>query len=895
MSAPAVQIVTFYSYKGGVGRTMALANSACQLANKHGFDVIAIDWDLEAPGLHYYFGYKDSDLRRQPGLIDYLEEFISEVKKGKSGSVPDLTRFLITPTPSINKRIRFGSVRILTCGRTDGNYLRRIRCFSWDDFYEIYSGFQIIETMKKSLKDNSDITLIDARSGQSESGATPTVQMPDAVVLLFTSNQQSLDGISRIARFLKNHPTRTDQRFPDLRLLLIPSRVFVDSPEYTQWVDGAAKDVYERLLTDSVAVRVDQPKGLHQCALPINEHASVGEALPVLEPEHVRSPLRQAYEELVKAIEDLHAGRALWSIPSAEPTLGEKPPDPEEHQEALRFLNLDEVPEIREADLTDAIRRGDSHQSARLRYQLGVRYFRAGNYSGATASLSEALSYYRQNNESFAVVVIIWMSRVNTELGQLEEAWDLLNDAAAIAGRVGDIDLTAAVLYEMAMVRRSQRRFDEATSIMERALEAMEAANSPQRRPFYLHAMGHIREEIGDLDGAWDYFQKSLELAEATNSSSTQVENYYCMGEIRRRQRRTDEAIASYEMSANLSGARDSLLKAKSLFALAEIEKERHNDDRAEALYARALQTVEQASDVAGQRNILLNLGRLLRQRGKFDEARALFERGLAISDEIVPWKTRFMREIGTIERGRGNISNALNILQSAAILSHDNGDARSEGITLHTIAHVLSEQGNETNAAQMFQRALEIAERLGDIEGQIQNYVCLGDLRRSKGQDDEAFRLFSRVWELGKGEQRSSLTVRSLREMGEIRQAQGRLDEAYDIYKTALARAREEKDERREGRILLRLGDLQQLKKNIEDAEAVYSEALLKAEKAADDDTVTRILVKLGDIAHSRGEFPSALQRYEHALQIAERAGDEGRISEIKPKLQMLNGRIRL
>jgi MinD-like ATPase involved in chromosome partitioning or flagellar assembly len=45
-----VKIVTFYSYKGGVGRSMALANAAAQLANKHGLRVIVIDWDLEAPG-----------------------------------------------------------------------------------------------------------------------------------------------------------------------------------------------------------------------------------------------------------------------------------------------------------------------------------------------------------------------------------------------------------------------------------------------------------------------------------------------------------------------------------------------------------------------------------------------------------------------------------------------------------------------------------------------------------------------------------------------------------------------------------------------------------------------------------------------------------------------------
>ena len=47
-------IVTFYSFKGGVGRSMALANIArwFQLC---GLNVVAVDWDLEAPGLETFF------------------------------------------------------------------------------------------------------------------------------------------------------------------------------------------------------------------------------------------------------------------------------------------------------------------------------------------------------------------------------------------------------------------------------------------------------------------------------------------------------------------------------------------------------------------------------------------------------------------------------------------------------------------------------------------------------------------------------------------------------------------------------------------------------------------------------------------------------------------------
>ena len=43
-------ITTFYSFKGGVGRTMALVNAAVKLV-QGGRRVLVVDFDLEAPGL----------------------------------------------------------------------------------------------------------------------------------------------------------------------------------------------------------------------------------------------------------------------------------------------------------------------------------------------------------------------------------------------------------------------------------------------------------------------------------------------------------------------------------------------------------------------------------------------------------------------------------------------------------------------------------------------------------------------------------------------------------------------------------------------------------------------------------------------------------------------------
>src|SRR5262249_16742879 len=74
------EIITFYSYKGGTGRSMALANVGYILASDRARaprGVLMIDWDLEAPGLHRYFSAPAAPKRggdeSECGLIEFLE------------------------------------------------------------------------------------------------------------------------------------------------------------------------------------------------------------------------------------------------------------------------------------------------------------------------------------------------------------------------------------------------------------------------------------------------------------------------------------------------------------------------------------------------------------------------------------------------------------------------------------------------------------------------------------------------------------------------------------------------------------------------------------------------------------------------------------------------------
>src|SRR5690349_3315851 len=110
-----VRVITFYSFKGGVGRTMALANVAYRLAHRHALRVIAVDWDLEAPGLPRFFDLTPEELAGTPGVLDFMIEWRDGVGT-KAGDPPDVLNCLIPVTRPPYKPDN-GSLAIMPAGR----------------------------------------------------------------------------------------------------------------------------------------------------------------------------------------------------------------------------------------------------------------------------------------------------------------------------------------------------------------------------------------------------------------------------------------------------------------------------------------------------------------------------------------------------------------------------------------------------------------------------------------------------------------------------------------------------------------------------------------------------------------------------------------------------------
>jgi cellulose biosynthesis protein BcsQ len=205
------RIATFYSYKGGTGRSMALANFAWLLASS-GRRVLAIDWDLEAPGLHRYFRpfLIDPDLFETDGLIDTFWNFAaSAMAKIPSSMGPNGadSEEIVEAIDDTKRRLDFkfpagGFIDLVGAGRQGPTYSERVNSFDWKRFYEL-GGAEILTAAKQHLRSQYDWVLIDSRTGVSDTAGICTIQLPDTVVACFTLNRQSVDGVDAVLKSIR--------------------------------------------------------------------------------------------------------------------------------------------------------------------------------------------------------------------------------------------------------------------------------------------------------------------------------------------------------------------------------------------------------------------------------------------------------------------------------------------------------------------------------------------------------------------------------------------------------------------------------------------------------------------------------------------------------------------
>lgn len=240
------RIITFYSYKGGTGRTMLLANTAWILAS-NGKRVLVVDWDLEAPGLHRYLHpfLVDPELTASEGLIDFVTDYAVKAmtpdNKGTDWwlSLADISRYAMSL--EYEGFPEGATLDFTPAGRQSEGYASRVNSFNWQDFYNRLGGGAFLEAVRERMRADYDYVLIDSRTGVSDTAGVCTVQLPDALVVCFTLNTQSIEGAAAVAQSvsLQRH----------IPVLPVPTRIEFAEKKKLDLARARAQDRFGGLLT----------------------------------------------------------------------------------------------------------------------------------------------------------------------------------------------------------------------------------------------------------------------------------------------------------------------------------------------------------------------------------------------------------------------------------------------------------------------------------------------------------------------------------------------------------------------------------------------------------------------------------------------------------------------
>ncbi len=325
MTKESGQFISFFSYKGGVGRTMALANIAVLLARMQSkraeSKVLMIDWDLEAPGLHRYFApfaevLDDSSI---PGLAEIFYRLKNNLTVGSF--VEEMDGLIIPCTSRSHPgALKFSSLFLLPAFGDD-SYATAI---DWQRIHEADPVF--FQKLATTLTKQFDYVLVDSRTGVTDSSGICSTILPEKLVAVFTANQQNIDGLIRNLRRAAMYRLESS----DLRPFMIyPLVTRVELGEHTarnEWRRG--RQGYQRKFEKLF----EELYGLNECDLEAyfddiliqaDPYFSFGEKIAVTAEQNDRLSISRSFQMFLNR---LCFTRFPWEDPSTVSyrDLGEK-------------------------------------------------------------------------------------------------------------------------------------------------------------------------------------------------------------------------------------------------------------------------------------------------------------------------------------------------------------------------------------------------------------------------------------------------------------------------------------------------------------------------------------------------------------------------------------------
>ena len=219
-------VFTFYSYKGGVGRTLLAANMALALARNG--KTLLWDLDVEAPGMHRITALRNTG-EIKAGFFNWLITW--QTNKNRIPDADELAQF-----KQLLRETAYTNLAILPAHGDQANSLALYYQIDWNGFLvdDQTLGREVLNALLDYLGEQGyRHVVIDSRTGLSDLGGLLAGILPDATVLVGGYAAQNLHGLGQISRSLsRNNEEQRDLRGRDtaVKLFYVASPIPQDDP-----------------------------------------------------------------------------------------------------------------------------------------------------------------------------------------------------------------------------------------------------------------------------------------------------------------------------------------------------------------------------------------------------------------------------------------------------------------------------------------------------------------------------------------------------------------------------------------------------------------------------------------------------------------------------------------
>lgn len=310
-------ITTFYSYKGGVGRTSLAVETAARLAMggsaRPPLRVVLWDLDLEAPGVHYFPVVHELSARAAAGTIDLLDLLWSDDGETTDDIAPEEIDAVLRRAVVTDPAVADGRLGVLAPNA--GGALDRQRLIDLD-LPKLFSALEkapsllrlAAERLRQTL--HYDAVVIDARTGVSDLAATATMGVPDTVVFVLRMDEQDLANIEALLTAIR--AARADGP-GESEFHVVPVATFVPDPgenvALAERLEARRRELVTKIISPSTTRR------RLTVEIPFRKTLLIDESVPSLEDVRLPAAAEEAYERLAEEL-------ALAARPAVEPAEG---------------------------------------------------------------------------------------------------------------------------------------------------------------------------------------------------------------------------------------------------------------------------------------------------------------------------------------------------------------------------------------------------------------------------------------------------------------------------------------------------------------------------------------------------------------------------------------------